>query len=205
MYEPDIVFPSNYLKMIQELLRLGIFSDVDGHQINSSKGVINFGCSDGDQFDDAYSHQKKMSDNNRIHPLNLNGGALLLAPDSPAFRFSEFYQDRDVLSKFLRKQIYVAQERKGINTVTLGIHSPCAIAIACKIDPIEATNLIMEAKTIIKAESLEYGKELKVSCFHHLDHARCGTGKNKKRTHFISRKKWEENYKEAMKIRKSLL
>ena len=205
MCQLSIVLPENHLEMIREMLRLKIFVDINGHKIDSKPGVISFGCSDCDQFDDMYSHRKEILDNSRIHALNFNGGALLLTPNSPAFKSPEFFPFRESISKFFREGIYIAQNKKTINTAVLEIHSPCAISIDNAIDPIEATDTLMKAKALIKAESLGRGKELKVACFHHMDYARCGTGKDKKRTHFIPRENWEKKYNEIMRIRESLL
>ncbi len=181
MGEKRIRLSEEDLEKIKELRKFGILADVNGHHLNQKNGVIMISCADGHQMYDIFGHQLKMQEGHCqdlcVHTLAWNGGALRIPQYSPANK-----KDRtthlDVIDD-IRDSIKI----KNIHTIALYVHAPCGKAHACGINFIEMIGLLIDAKIRIKKEV----DNIYVACFIHIDF-----NNNRKRTYFISRKKWIE-------------
>ena len=91
---------------------VGALVEIQNHRIDSPKGTIFVGCSDGDQFKDVYTHHCKVCELDRHHPLCLNGGGLLLSKYSPV-------RGAKMDSRTLLRHIQAASRIKDMHTVVL--------------------------------------------------------------------------------------
>lgn len=158
---------------------MGVLGDVEGHRIDESQGVIMVTCADGDQFEDVFHHHSDICRshrcNTRIHPLSLNGGAKLIAKNSPLQTAGE--------DQVLLNNILGAHKLKGIDTVVLYAHAPCGAAYSNGVSFLEVMQLLFGGKQRVK----NLDPSLKVACFCHIDF-----GDGKKRTYFAKRDLWLE-------------
>lgn len=162
------------------LRKAGVLGDLDGNRLDLRQGVIMVTCADGDQLYDIFAHKAlavmQQRSDARIHTLALNGGALLLAEDSPLSRTNN---EGTVLMEHIRG----AMKLKGMRTVALYAHAPCGAATKMVHPPLrldQVVALLIRAKTRVKS----LGDGIKVACFLHVDN---GTGK---RTYHVSRDAW---------------
>ncbi|MDP3963112.1 MAG: hypothetical protein Q8Q39_01310 [bacterium] len=170
-------------KSIVELRKFGVLADVDPHRLPQKEGVIATPCADGDQMIDVFTRQVEYAAQAghapRPHMLALNGGALLIAEDSP-------------LNKKLREDlVYIEHIKggimlKGMRTIVLYTHAPCGAAGLVKLSFVECIELLIKAKARISSEI----PDAKVVCFCHID--RETDGKHKKNTYFVDEERWAE-------------
>lgn len=170
---------TNTDRSVAEALRKAqVLLDVFPPQLELARGVIMVACADGDQMPDLFAFEtglfKVAQVPPRIHELALNGGALLIAKDSPVRRAGG---EDDVLLRHIDD----GRTLKEITTVMLYAHAPCGAAALARLDLRTAISLLMEAKTRLKQELAD----LKVACFLHIDWG------DRKRTYFVSRDAWE--------------
>jgi len=177
------------LRVIRSLRTAGVLDDVEPHLLNQQNGAVVVVCADGDQSYDIFTNHARMQDAHRsdprIHYITRNGGALRLAPYSPANKHGRTTQ-LDLLD-----EIAETLPMKGIETVALYIHAPCGKAATSAISFALSIELLFEAKRILKANV----PGVRVSCFSHVDYGPnfIELGKTKQRlTYFASRTKWEE-------------
>jgi hypothetical protein len=163
--------------LIAHYKEIGVLSDVAAHLIDEQHGAIMVTCSDGDQFSDVFAHHAQhicmtQRHDSRIHLLALNGGAKLLAKDSPLLTVGE--------DAVLLKHIGAGIALKGIQTVVLYAHAPCGVAYEEDLPFDQVLDLLFRGKQRVK----EMYPSTKVACFCHVDDG------EKKRTYFVSREVW---------------
>jgi len=167
---------------VRYLKELGVLQNIVDHRLEYERGAILVTCADGDRFPDVFTHQARLQERNghplRLHTLSWNGGALILAPRSPAVKRGRT-TDLDAID-----QIRTAREMKGINTVALHIHTPCGVAHALNLDLASSLELHMAAK--LRLRSVIDG--VCVTCFLHVDF-----GEGKMKTYYVSREQWERS------------
>lgn len=173
--------------LIEDFRESKILDNVDTHKIEQDNGVILVSCADGDQMPDLFGHLEKIivasGRPRRIHTLALNGGPLLLAPTSPLNM--ELHEDWTLL-----QHIAVARQLKEINTVILCAHAPCGAAGMFHLNFFQVIRYLIEAKTLLKKSYTD----IKVACYCHIDY-----GEEKRRTHFVSRERFENWQKANLK------
>lgn len=158
-----------------------VLRDVQQHQIDARNGVVLVACGDGDQFHDLYRHKTEIlapqRGEPRIHPLILNGGALLIPHDSPF--------NRDLPNDgVLLQNIAGAIKLKDIRTIAIYVHAPCGMARSAELNFEEIIRLLVAAKRRIRHE-LSHVDGLKVAAFCHI-HWEDG-----KRTYHVSADAWD--------------
>lgn len=167
-------------KIVASLREANVLQDVAGHLLDQRQGVIFVTCPDGDHFFDIFNHQLEMQEgqchDKRIHTFGWHGGALRLAPHSPANRRPDEHQ-------IFLEEIRDAREIKGINTVVLYNHAQCGKAGACNIDFLQLMRLHMQAKAAVKAMN----GGISVACFLHVTYP-----DRRRRTYFVSRPDWDQ-------------
>lgn len=167
-------------RLLSELRVFGVLQDVDEHRLSQEEGVILFTCGDGDQMPDIWRFQTSLMQNQRpnlrIHVIAVNGGALLLAKDSPL--------SQDEERRFLLSQIAGAKQLKHINTVALNAHAPCGMAGLLDLDAERVIDLLKGAGASVREEF----PDMQVACFLQVDNGR-------QRTYFVSGprlKEWKQ-------------
>jgi hypothetical protein len=169
------------------ILRLrdqNVLKEVGPHLIDQSQGAILVSCADGDQIPDIFTYHAEMQNGHRkdprIHMFGWNGGALRLAPDSPANKVGHTTQ-LDLL-----QDIGDALHMKQMSVVALYVHAPCGKAKASGISVYDTVRLLFAAKDTVKIAF----PDIKVACFCHVDFGpnfeRFGK-KRRKLTYFASR------------------
>lgn len=163
----------------EQLRKAQVLLDVFPSQLELARGVIMVACADGDQMPDLFAFEtglfRAADVPPRIHELALNGGALLIAKDSPVRRAG-------AEDEVLLRHIADGRTLKEIGSVMLYAHAPCGAAALARLDLRGVIALLMEAKTRIKQELAD----LKVACFLHVDWG------DRKRTYFVSRGAWDK-------------
>ncbi|HEY4510185.1 MAG TPA: hypothetical protein VJC15_04365 [Candidatus Paceibacterota bacterium] len=168
------------LEIIRELRAADVLQDVDGYRLNQRYGIILVCCSDGDQMPDIWRFQNgimaKQRQEARIHPITLNGGALLIPGDSPL--------NKDVQEDLVYlKHIAGAHQLKKIETIVLYSHAPCGAAGLAKLTLIDVITLLKKAGQRVRNSFPSF---FQVVCFFHVDNG------ESKRTYFVSGPKWEQ-------------
>lgn len=170
---------------ISNLLRLELFQSITKEKLNIGNGIIIAPCSDGDQFDDVYSHIASVCKvavaSNRIHPVALNGGAILMSGLLPEQQCRH--------GECMSENILKASEIKDIKDVFLYAHFPCAIARGNGLGVVDQGQQLMRAKKRLK----EAAPDLRIKCFFHIDMFDEKEGdSHKKRTYFMPKEKWND-------------
>lgn len=164
-------------ELVESLKTRKILLPVEGHRLDLSRGIIMVSCPDCDQRPDMFKFKEDVFRDRgldpRIHPLLLNGGALLIPEESPL-------NDEDKEDRVLLKQIRQTRELKGINTVALYTHMPCGAAGLAKLSSEEVIDFLMLGKLRVRQEVIGS----KVACFLHVDKG------EKKKTYFVSLEAW---------------
>lgn len=171
--------PKVDLVLIRAMLDAGILENVDQHRLDP-RGTMLLTCSDGNQFPDIFRHQNKLyrrasHRNPCLHTFALNGGALRLAPRSPANIPGRSLQ-HDLLD-----EIRDASAMKNLKKLALYIHWPCGKASAASLSLLAAMNLMFAAKREVKAKA----KGISVACF-----VQVRFSTRRKRTYFVSQTKF---------------
>lgn len=170
----------NDVAIVRALRHANALQDIAGHRLDQRDGIILVTCPDGDHFFDIFNRQLEMQEDQcgdkRIHTFGWHGGALRLAPHSPANRRPDEHQ-------IFLEEIRDAREIKGINTVALYNHAQCGKAGACNIDFLQLMRLHMQAKTAVKAMN----DGISVACFLHVTYP-----DKRRRTYFVSRPEWDQ-------------
>ena len=197
------------LKWIHIARRDGILQDIKSEALDFKDGIILMSCSDGDQFHNVYSYLApivaKQAGFERIHPLPLNGGALVLAPGSPLndlqasiCSFLNDVLDDSLFGVFLNTlspvvrpfghlfrldfpqlvQIWQAIRLKHIKTIVLSSHAPCGAAGLCCLSFPEILFYQSQAKRRLKRFFRHLN--IRVPCLFHVDYG--PVDENKKKT-----------------------
>lgn len=165
--------------MARALRGAGVFEDLQGHLIEDPDNII-VPCSDGHQMRDLFwTHYGKLESKRNgpiLHPIALNGGALLIPESSPMNRM--YREDLVILS-----HLQAAITMKNVKTVVLYTHCPCGAAYHHGLNLRQVMALLMEAKNRTRACL----PGIDVLCYCHIDY-----GGGRRRTYFVNRKKWED-------------
>lgn len=121
--------------------------------------------------------RRLLSGDRRIHEFKLNGGALLIAKNSPLTHLGE--------DRVLIEHIRSASRMKKIHTVVLFAHAPCGMAGMFGLDLKQVLDNLIDAKLRLKSELVG----VKVVCFVHI-----ARPDGVRRTYFISAAKWRLLY-----------
>lgn len=166
---------------IRELIRLGLFTHVVPEKLPSSKGVIVALCSDGHQFQDTYGHIaticREQLHMNCIHPVTLNGGALLMSGDLMP-------EEEKLDGDRMFRNVLVASQLKGVKDVLLYTHFPCGIARKVGLGVIDQGIRMMAAKKRLKEANPEFN-------IYNFFHVHGVDSPDKRRTYFMPRKQWQ--------------
>ena len=170
------------LELIHELRKTGVLENVDAYRINGDGRNIVVMCSDGHQSSDQISThsnyvRREGCTDHCCHPHMLNGGALLLSP-----RFTK--RSRLPVRQVLESQLRQSMTLKGANIVALYVHAPCGAAFLRKLSFADVLDRLFDAKQRVK-KIFAKRRKFHLVCFVQVDYG------DKKRTYFISRKKWE--------------
>ncbi|OGZ07818.1 MAG: hypothetical protein A3C93_05860 [Candidatus Lloydbacteria bacterium RIFCSPHIGHO2_02_FULL_54_17] len=145
--------------------------------VDETNGAILVTCADGDQMENVFLYHRKIClhhrEEHRPHLLSLNGGAKLIASDSPLR-----HGDEDTV---LLGHLKDARRMKGIETIVLYAHAPCGAAYAHKLSFYRVLELLFAGRERVEREM----PGVKVTCFCHVDY-----GNGKKHTYFASRTSW---------------
>lgn len=155
-----VVLSIGQRELIDNLRRAKVLRDIDGTKIDPTRMVILM-CGDGDEKRSLditnFHHQLAARHKPGLHSgaycgqiLALNGGALLLAEESPAIdvKLREDHVFYKHLCDAVRiKQLNADGERP---TVALYTHMPCGVAYLHHLDPLEQMKLIASAKDRLK-------------------------------------------------------
>lgn len=163
-------------EFVRRLRDEGVLQDVADQRLDQVNGIILVTCGDGDETPELLQfvrERMRMRDlKPRIHQLSLNGGALLIPARSPV--------NTDGDGKVMLKHVVKSNGIKGIRTVALYAHAPCAAAGEAGINLRGVIALLLEAKDEILRQA-----DLDVACFLHVDH-----GQDRRRTYYVSRTAW---------------
>ncbi len=174
-------FDPSEVRFFEDLRRAEVLEDVNGNRLDTSNGIILVTCSDGDKMPDIFKHQSMMTF--RIHPLARNGGGLQLPHNSPANRLVDPSSNSTMrLGDLYMQEILETHDIKGMGTVVLPFHFPCAIAGRHEIRARRLIELLVDAKNRIKTEM---PRGVKVASSLHIEWP-----DGRKRTYFVSRDKW---------------
>ena len=168
-------------RCINKLIESKLFQRIMTEKLDISNGIIIAPCSDGDQFDDTYKHIASICNmpTNRIHPVALNGGAILMGNRLP--------EEQSGHGDCMFENILKASEIKSIKDVFLYGHFPCAIARANSLGVVDQGLSLMEAKKRLK----EAATDLRIRCFFHIDmYDEVEGNSHKKRTYFMPKEMW---------------
>lgn len=140
----------------------------------AAKGIIAVGCPDGDHFHDVFGHLCRY--NHRVHPLALNGGAMLMSPQSKDFELDG--------AALIRNATAAWHMRKG-ETILLLSHWPCGRARHDAISVKDVIRQTLEADETITTK-LQVSAEVVLPLFH-VDWTpfERDPEKKKRRTYFI--------------------
>jgi len=144
-----LVLSETDAQVLQLMRNADVFTDLENHRITNDEptGSICFTCADGHQIGDIYTrHSNIYEEEACIHTFGLNGGALLLAPNSPLLPliFPEG------VHAFLIQQIDDAMKMKGINLCAIYTHFPCGAATSARLSIMDQLGLVVSAKTFLK-------------------------------------------------------
>jgi hypothetical protein len=172
------------------LKEFGMFQDIAPDKLEVGSGVIIACCSDGHQFDDLYKHIARVCKQSVsidcIHPVALNGGAMLMGcKKDDNIMFEKQLRHGNVM----RENIVDACAIKRVGKVFLYTHFPCAVAVANGLSIVDQGLYLMKAKESLKAQD----GDLTVRCFFHIDmYDERENGEHKRRTYFMPREMWGE-------------
>lgn len=165
------------------LLRLQILRRVLPDKLNAQKfrkGLMLTCCSDGDQFEDVYTHIVKVCLQHmpwpRVHLLPRMGGALVI----PHGLGREHYGPQ------LVEDILTTYKLKDIETLALYAHAPCGAAKAANLNLAQVLDLLAKAKFHMKQEIKKNKIPLDVVCFVHID-----SGAGGKHTYHFPVAQWQ--------------
>ena len=170
--------------VIRKMREANILENVASHEINCDGKNVIVMCSDGHQSPDVIKKhtefllQPPETSECCCHPLMLNGGSLLL---SASFVGAHY---KHAIDELLLEQIDQSLDLKRANTVVLYTHAPCGVAYLHGLPFEDMLKHQFAGKKRVKEEFKR--KRVNVACFVQVD------DDQKKRTSFISRKKWEE-------------
>lgn len=160
------------------LLKHYVFEDVESHRLEQQAGVILVTCSDGDQVPDIFTHHCSLIAEHhahvRIHLIGLNGGSLLLHPESPLVKeLGEW--------RILHRHISDASAMKDIRSLALYAHAPCGAAGSVGLSLLQSVQLLMNGADLLRQRLQWKGK---IYPFFHVDNG------STKRTYFVSKTRW---------------
>jgi hypothetical protein len=171
---------------INSLMHFGVFLKVDPNLLDRSNGIVDVGCSDGDQFEDRYltqcGYQLEQRPDPRIHPITLNGGPLVCAKSFSVNRFPTTADE-------ILGQIYDSTNMKGIVSVVLEGHAPCGVARKFGLTVERQLNLQVEVHAAVRAMGRPNVDVV--------NHFHVGFNRTEKKTFFVKRQqfaKWLQVY-----------
>jgi hypothetical protein len=168
------------------LIQFGVLDDLKGHLLDPQEGLTYVMCGDPDQHPEAYHYNigeiTKAGCSDRVHPPAPLGGALRLAPNSPTNVVTPGY-DTNIMW-----DIRTVYEKKGVQTVALYVHAPCAIASMYGMSFQDIIAQAFAAKARIKEEI----PGMRVAVFCHIDYQ-----DGRKKSYFVCRSKWAEFHSAA--------
>jgi len=180
-----LVIPQETLDFLRAMREQRVLSDLAGNKLNYANGAILVACSDGDQMPDIWKIQTDICAGHRhdprIHTIALNGGALLIPPHSP---LSQTLHEDLVLLEHIKNGIIM----KEIYTIAIYTHFPCGMATQASVDVRKQIQLLIDAKNLIKLTC----PDTKVSCFVQIAWPDSDEKEKRKRTYYMSRKKWQK-------------
>lgn len=197
-------FSSLDQRLVNLLLEGGVLRDIDPVRLRDRKLVI-VPCADGKYIFELLLHHLKMSkkfwrlflglfsrrfhlEDVLFHTLALNGGALLLAPDSTAINIHA--PEDAVLLHHLQQAVRIKHLDEP--TVALYAHVPCGAATACGFNIVDQMKLTTQAKRRIK----EIHPAWKVMCLMYVDY---GNGRGC-RSYIFSIREFEDWYAKNQKF-----
>jgi len=171
-------------RCINKLIELGLFTRVMPEKLGIGKGVIIVPCSDGHQFGDLYRHItdmcKQAADTELIHPVALNGGAMLMSGHLTA---EDGVLDGDAIFRSIIK----ANKMNRGKDVIIYAHFPCGIARENCVGVVDQGLYLMMAKKRLK----EAAPNLEIECLFHIDmYDEVEGGTHKRRTYFMPKELW---------------
>ncbi|NDE68059.1 hypothetical protein EB052_00465 [bacterium] len=114
----------------------------------------------------------------------MNGGALLLAPNS-------IIEDAAPSAVILIKNMATALHGKKLHDVCLYAHAPCLVATEAGMNILQTIKDVVEAKQAVREKLASTITNLRVHIFYHVDYGIVNR-KRKMRTYRINKKRWEE-------------
>lgn len=174
-------------RCINKLIELKLFDSIMTEKLNISNGIIIVPCSDGHQFGDVYGHIatvcKQVVDVDLIHPVALNGGAMLMSNLLPE---KQCRHGNTMLENILEAS---QPNVKNTKDVFLYAHFPCAIARGNGIGVVDQGLYLMKAKKRLQ----EADPGMRIKCFFHIDtFDEVESGTHKKRTYFMPKDLWND-------------
>ena len=177
---PALELSSEDHKVLTELRERRILDDIDPHRLEDPSSVVMVSCADGHQMADVFHYQEKICGQNGgpvVHTIALNGGALLIPPDSVV---SIGTPDGEVI----RRHAIARCAMKGINTLAFYSHAPCGAARTHGLNAVDVISLTLRAKVYMR-ETLDR-ENFRMACFVHVDWG------SKKRTYFIHKNEFHQ-------------
>lgn len=180
------------LELIRVLRLGGILRDFDITKCQDPSRLILVDCADGSRKLELLLHHYNLAqtaegqidvDECVFHDPSLNGGALLLHPDSPLV--TELRQDRVLLDSIeggVRFKHLDADGRRPL--IVIYAHTPCAAATSLQMDVIEQMTWLVKAKLCLKILHPNW----RVLCALHVFKAKSPTDKKKYASYIFSAK-----------------
>lgn len=156
----------DYLRI---LLEERILTDVLPQEVSLKGGVVAITCADGDQWQDINETLRLLCLCNdlpeRVHMIRLNGGAALVAEDSPLVQ--EFREDKVIIHHAKNGMIL-----KEIDTILDIVHFRCGATSMFNLTAHEVMRLAVAGKFRLRKETVsEQVPVVKVVCLAHVDFA----------------------------------
>ena len=150
--------PDQYRHIVDLRENCQVLKDITSAGLPENGMVIALTCSDGDRFQDYFEHHQK-TQQCKIHPLSLNGGAMLLSEACPENNIFAWHRG---LTGMILKSCSIKQT----NIVALSSHWPCAVASEHNLSVDDVILLTIHGRLILK----QLNSRIKVYCCFHVAH-----------------------------------
>ena len=186
VYLPRALSPYEQIAAVARLKQLReaqVLQGVEGHRVDARNGVVVCACGDCDQRRDYDTFLSNVI-HERMHPIHLNGGALLIPPASPLHFVFDDDGTPHAAGAVMRIQMRGSAELKDIRNVALVAHVPCGAALEAEMCVDQTIEWLIKAKVDLRDRYRSLG--YRFACFLHVDWPKLGIGTKPSRTYFLS-------------------
>lgn len=181
-------------EFMRGLVSHGVLSELDRKEIENlidpEGGVLLNICGDGARGKEACHYFDQLVHDvcpavPLIHEFKINGGPLILAPDSPFLRYPG--ADLELIQQFRDTAEIMAEEGIRLRTRLLHPHVPCGQGRLLKQSLVDIFRMAHSAKCRVKRTFAN--TDVKNCCFFHVQYA---DGPKPMKTLFFNREAWED-------------